>query len=179
MRLLNVGGGASRALPPDFEGWEQDVLDIDESVKPDILGDARAIAESLPPQIYDAVYCSHNLEHYYRHEVPQVLAGFRHVLKRDGFARISVPNLQNLISEIQSRNLDLDDVWYRVGGALPVTFHDVLYGWSIAMSKGNLYYAHKCGFTPLSLEKTLTAAGFASVQVIDQGANILATARQG
>ena len=39
---------------------------------------------------YDSVYCSHNLEHYHRHEVPRVLAGFRHVLKAGGVDALRV-----------------------------------------------------------------------------------------
>jgi predicted SAM-dependent methyltransferase len=40
------------------------------------------------------VYCSHNLEHYYHHEVPRVLAGSLHVLKPHGFAEIRVPDVE-------------------------------------------------------------------------------------
>ena len=75
-RVLNVGGN-SRAirLPAHFDGWEQHLLDIDPKVRPDILCDAREML-TLPGGNYDAIYCSHNLEHYFRHELPKVLAGF-------------------------------------------------------------------------------------------------------
>ncbi len=49
---------------------------------------------------YDAVYCSHNLEHYYRHDVPGVLKGFHHVLKDYGFADISVPDIDALMKTV-------------------------------------------------------------------------------
>src|SRR6266446_7887238 len=47
---------------------------------------------ALAASQFDAVYCSHNLEHYYRHDGATVLRGFLHVLKPDGFAEIKVPD---------------------------------------------------------------------------------------
>ena len=38
-------------------------------------GDARELA-SMAPQSFDAVYCSHNLEHYYGHDGNRALRGF-------------------------------------------------------------------------------------------------------
>lgn len=61
-------------------------------VLPDVVCDARQLSQ-LPRATYDAVYCSHNLEHYYRHDVPKVLAGFSHVLKVGGFVHIIVPDM--------------------------------------------------------------------------------------
>lgn len=176
MRVLNVGGGASRVLPAEFDGWTQTSLDVDPLVQPDIVGDARDMHLQLMPADYDAVYCSHALEHFYRHDVPKVLAGFKHVLKPEGFAYIVVPNLNALIADMQGRGLDVDDVWYRTSGGQPITFHDVLYGWSVAMSNGNLHYAHKCGFTPISLHKVLADAGFTSIQLMEAGNNLMARA---
>lgn len=80
-KVLNVGGNSKAiALPPIFDGYEHLLLDIDPTGKPDLLCDARELT-STPAAQYDAVYCSHNLEHYFRHDVPRVLAGFIHVLK--------------------------------------------------------------------------------------------------
>lgn len=171
-RVLNVGGGQSRDLPERYFGWKQDLLDIDEKVAPDILGDAREML-TLDRDAYDAIYCSHNLEHYYQHEVPVVLAGFAHVLKPGGAVDIAVPNVMSVLKQMFERKLDISDVFYRVTGG-PVRFHDVLYGWDAAMSRGNLYYAHKCGFSPLSLEQALRAAGFEQIQLADDGMNLFA-----
>ena len=131
----------------------------------------------VEPKSYDAVYCSHNLEHYYKHEVSSLLKQFKNVLNDTGFVDIYVPNLVELIEQVKTGNLDIDDVWYRVSTGAPVTFHDVLYGWNVAMSQGNLYYAHKCGFTPLSLHKELCNAGFTDVKVFALGPNIRAVAK--
>ncbi len=76
---------------------------------------------------FDAVYCSHNLEHYYRHDVSRVLAGFRHVLNSDGFAEIRVPDLADLMQTVVRRGLDVDDLLYQ-SPAGPVTVRNVLYG---------------------------------------------------
>ncbi len=174
MQVLNVGGGASRHLPPHYDGWQQVLMDIDPAVNPDLVCDARELCGTTPAA-YDAVYCSHNLEHVYRHEVPTVLAGFKHVLKPGGRVEIYVPNLINLMQSLLSAGRDLDDVWY-MAGANPIRFHDVLYGWGQAMEKGNLFYAHKCGFSQVSLCNALLRAGFDEVQVHDQGANLMGVA---
>ncbi|MDD1616033.1 MAG: type 11 methyltransferase [Methylococcaceae bacterium NSP1-2] len=84
-KVLNVGGNSKLIpLPPEYEGWDHVLLDIDPKVYPDVLCDARELMGLAGAQ-YDSVYCSHNLEHYYHHDVKKVLAGFSHVLKADGF----------------------------------------------------------------------------------------------
>ena len=181
MKVLNVGGGASRYLPPHFDGWEQVLLDADPDCKPDICCDAKDIQNHVEQGTYDAVYCSHALEHFYAHDVPLVLKGMLYAMSpsvgelRTSKIEIHVPNLRNLMQTMLQSNLDINDVWYRAGDN-PITFHDVLYGWSAAMGKGNLFYAHKCGFTRLSLQTALEKAGFSGVQVQEQGANLMARA---
>ena len=69
--VLNVGGGPSRNLPPYYDNWEQHLLDIDKNVNPDICCDAR---ELQIQDVYDAVYTSHTLEHFYKHEIPLILS---------------------------------------------------------------------------------------------------------
>lgn len=173
MRVLNVGGGPIRQLPAHYKGWAQDLLDIDKDVNPDILCDARKMG-TLPPGGYDAVLCSHNLEHFHKHEVDGVLRGFGHVLKKDGFAEVVVPDMQRLFELAADR--DIDDVWY-MAGANPITFHDVLYGWGLYVSEDNMHYCHKTGFSEKSLAKALTKAGFATVLTARDGyANLQAFA---
>ena len=176
MIVLNVGGG-HRILPPHYEGWIQDLLDIDPDVSPDICCDAKKIASLVAEGRYDAIYCSHNLEHFYQHDVPVVLGGFYHALKVGGFVEVRVPNINQLFLDIQAKHLDLMDVWYRVEGQ-PITFHDVLYGWHVAMKDGNLFYAHKCGFTAISLEAALIKANFTNVRVIENGMELLGIANK-
>ena len=73
--------------------------------------------KSLNAGEYDAVYCSHNLEHYYRHDVPKVLGGF---------ADIRVPDLQALMKIVVEKNIDIDDFLYQ-SPARPITVRDVIY----------------------------------------------------
>lgn len=63
------------AIPAHYAGWEHVLLDIDPGSGADIVCDARRL-DTLPPAQFDAIYCSHNLEHYYAHDVPKVVAGF-------------------------------------------------------------------------------------------------------
>lgn len=177
MLLLNVGGGG-RSLPERYAGWEQHLLDVDPGCEPDFCIDAKDIVGNGPLcEWYDAVYTSHTLEHFYQHDVPAVLAGFLYALKPGGLVDIVVPNLAECVREMQARGHDVNDVWYRVNG-LPITFHDTLFGWSVAMRQGKMAYAHKCGFTGASLLAALTAAGFTDVQVVDAGANLMGKGRK-
>ena len=99
-RLLNVGGGSkSIQLPPEYNGFEHLLLDIDPAGEPDIILDGRKLIE-LPAAQFDAIYCSHNLEHYFRHDVIKVLTGFFHVLKPGGFAQILVPDLIEIMRTV-------------------------------------------------------------------------------
>ena len=162
-KVLNVGGSSKEIpLPALYTGWEQIWLDIDARVKPDVLCDARELTR-LPAGMYDAVYCSQNLEHYYRHEVPKVLRGFSHVLKERGFAHIAVPDMAELMRVMVQKGLDLDDVLVE-SPAGPVTYLDIMYGLGMEIEKsGNSFFAHKTGFTEKSLPAMLVKHGFPHV----------------
>lgn len=159
-KVLNVGGNSKEIpMPAEYAEFQQLWLDIDPKVKPDILCDARKLSNLNAGQI-DAVYCSHNLEHYYRHDVPKVLAGFLHVLKNDGFAQIRVPDIDAVMRAVIEKNLDIDDVLYD-SPAGPIMVLDVIYGYSVEIERsGNDFFAHKTGFTEKSLIKVLKQAGF-------------------
>lgn len=154
-------GGNSKEIPIPavFADWEHILLDIDPTGKPDVVCDARELT-TLPGATYDSVYCSHNLEHYYRHDGIKVLAGFAHILKADGFAYIRVPDLGALMRTVVEKNLDIDDLLYQ-SPAGPITVRDVIYGYGIEIERsGNDFFAHKTGFTQKSLHAFLTASGF-------------------
>ena len=170
--VLNVGGhDRSIALPPPYAGWRHVLLDIDPKGRPDVVCDARRLTE-LPGAEYDAVYCSHNLEHYYRHDVARVLAGFHHVLKADGVAHIRVPDMGALMRTVVEKNLDIDDFLYE-SPAGPITVRDVIYGYGVEIeASGEDFYAHKTGFTQKSLLTVLDRAGFHSCFVSAQALEI-------
>jgi predicted SAM-dependent methyltransferase len=159
-QFLNVGGGNKAIpVPRHYLGWRHLMLDIDPAGNPDICADARDML-SLDAQSFDAVYCSHNLEHYFEHDVPKVLAGFRHVLRDDGFAEIRVPDIQQVMLAVAERGLDIEDGLYDApAGAIRV--RDVLYGFADKIARsGEDFFAHKTGFSPASLTRALNKAGF-------------------
>jgi SAM-dependent methyltransferase len=170
-RLLNVGGG-SRWLLPMFNGWDQDLLDIDDSCGADICCDARTLKDRPVERQYDAIYNSHFLEHVHEHEVPDVLEGFHKHLKPGGFVYTMVPDLRQLFAEIQTK--ELTDTWY-MAGENKVTYADVLYGWNSAIRSGKPYFAHKYGFTPPVLDAALKQF-FPIVLIARDGYNLHALA---
>jgi SAM-dependent methyltransferase len=162
-RVLNVGGNSKAIpIPACFSGWDHALLDIDRKGNPDIVCDARELA-TLPAGQFDAVYCSHNLEHYYPHHTIKVLRGFVHVLKDDGFAMIKVPDIRAVMKHFVDNAMDVHDVLYVSPGG-PITVHDVIYGWGRQIeSSGRDFYAHKAGFTAASLRDAIRQGGFETV----------------
>ena len=138
------------------------LLDIDSRGNPDVLCDAREL-DSLEADQFDAIYCSHNLEHYYKHDGAEVLKGFIHVLKPDGFAEIRVPDLKVVMRAFVERDMEIEDILY-VSPAGPIAVRDVIYGWGEEIERsGDDFYAHKTGFTPFSLKECLQKAGFRTI----------------
>ncbi len=162
-KVLNVGGNnKSIPLPPQYAGFEHLLLDIDPTGQPDICCDARKLA-TLEAGQFDAIYNSHNLEHYYRHDVGAVLSGFRHVLKEGGFIQIRVPDMAEVFRRIVEGQLDIDDTLYQ-SAAGPIMALDVIYGFQAQIERsGQEFFAHKTGFTQKSLMKALQRAGFTKV----------------
>ena len=170
-RVLNVGGGSKAiAIPEHYTGWEHLLLDIDPRGDPDVLCDAREL-DSLDPDQFDAIYCSHNLEHYYKHDVLCVLQGFLHVLKPDGFAEIRVPDMTSVLRAFVEKGMDIEDILYVSSGG-PISVRDVIYGWGLQIERtGDDFYAHKTGFTAASLQAAIASAGFhAATVTVDSSA---------
>ena len=162
--VLHVGPGHRKSgakLPPAFQSddWREIRIDIEPANEPDILGsmlDMKAVgSESI-----DAIYSAHNIEHVYAHEVPVVLREFLRVLKPEGFAVITCPDLQTVCSLVAEDKLT-DAIYKSQAG--PITPLDVLYGHREALAEGHLYMAHKCGFTIRTLTATLQRAGFNTI----------------
>ena len=175
-KVLNVGGNNKDIpLPSWYDGWEHILLDIDPRGNPDVVCDARELT-TLPAAEYDSVYCSHNLEHYYRHDVFKVLAGFHHVLKPDGFVLIRVPDMREVMRTVVEKGLDIEDVLYESDMG-PIMVRDVIYGHGGEIERsGNDFFAHKTGFTPNSLMGVLVASGFPKVSMAPGHLEILAIA---
>jgi len=146
-------------MPSHFANWTQVLLDVDPQSGADIVCDARNL-HGLRAAQFDAVYCSHNLEHYFAHQVPKVLSGFHHVLKADGFVELKVPDIQSLMEHLVRYGMGLDDPLYTSPfGA--VTALDVIYGFGKEIEEsGNDFWAHKTGFSPTRLERAVKEAAF-------------------
>ena len=167
-RVLNVGGNTKAIpIPRHYDGWDHLLLDIDPTGKPDVVCDARNLT-SLESGTFDAVYCSHNLEHYYPHDVPKVLRGFLHVLDDEGFAEIRVPDLNSVMHRCVQDNVDINDVLYQ-SAAGPITVRDVFYGFGAQIERTGVdFFAHKTGFTPKALAAALNGAGFGEVFILER-----------
>jgi len=139
--------------------WTELRLDIDKNVNPDIVGtmlDMSAVADAS----VDAVFSSHNIEHLYPHEVPLALKEFLRVLRPAGFVVITCPDLQSVCALVAEDKLT-EPAYTAPAG--PITPLDILYGHRPAMAQGNLFMAHRCGFTQKVLIGTLQTSGFAMV----------------
>lgn len=162
--ILHVGCGHRKGgaqLPPAFRvtQWREIRLDIDPGNKPDIVGsmlEMPAVADGS----MDVVYSAHNIEHVYPHEVQQVLREFLRVLKPEGYAVLTCPDLQSVCALIADGKLK--EVAYQ-SPAGPITPLDILYGHGADLAKGNHYMAHKGGFTLNTLTEDLQTAGFQTV----------------
>jgi predicted SAM-dependent methyltransferase len=167
--FLHVGCGPKRKDRTtrgfNSHDWTEVRLDIDASVQPDVIGtmtDMSAVAS----ETVDAVYSSHNIEHLYPHEVPLAFTEFLRVLKPDGFFVVTCPDLQSVCKLIAEDKLT--EAAY-TSPAGPISPLDILYGHRPAMAQGNLYMAHRCGFTQKVLSGTLQSSGFKSVATMARG----------
>lgn len=158
-KLLNVGCGPQGRQHGflGFKDWQEVRLDIDPSVQPDVLGTMTDMSAVATASI-DAIVSSHNIEHLYPHEVPQALAEFVRVLKDDGLLLITCPDLQSVCERVARGEL-ASPLYSSDAG--PIAALDILYGHREAMAAGNLFMAHRCGFTLEVLANTLQACGFA------------------
>ncbi|MFZ2124787.1 class I SAM-dependent methyltransferase [Rhodoferax sp.] len=161
--FLHIGCGPKRKGQTtrgfDTPDWNEIRLDIDESVEPDVTGtmtDLSAVASAS----VDAIFSSHNIEHLYPHEVPVARREFLRVLKPEGFFVVTCPDLQSVCALVAQDKLT-DPAYTAPAG--PIAPLDILYGHRPAMARGNLFMAHRCGFTQKLLVGTLQAAGFAAV----------------
>lgn len=139
--------------------WKELRLDIDEKVNPDIVGTMLEMSAVADASV-DAIFSSHNIEHLYAHEVPVALKEFLRVLKPDGFLIVACPDLQSVCALVAEDKLT--EAAY-TSPAGPITPLDILYGHRRQIAGGNLYMAHRCGFTETVLIATLRDFGFSSI----------------
>ena len=163
-RVLHVGCGSARAdgLPVCFkDDWQEVRLDINPAVAPDIIGSITDLS-SVASESIDAIWSSHNLEHLNSYEVPLALAEFKRVLKPDGFALITLPDIRAVALHIVEDRLT-QPLYQSAGG--PIAPLDILFGHQRSMEQGNHYMAHRTAFTATTLGQVLLDAGFTEVRV--------------
>ncbi len=160
-RVLNAGAGPRRrnSLHPCFAGaeWSEVRIDLDAKVDPDVVGSVCDMRDHFADATFDAIWCSHNLEHLYWHEVEIALSEFHRVLKEDGFAVITCPDLQAVAEMLLERGLHAKAYDAPAG---PIHVHDIIFGHGASIASGNSHMAHRTGFTQESLGRLALQAGF-------------------
>lgn len=157
--FLHVGCGyndKSNCLGFEGDDWKETRLDIDKDVSPDILGtltDMNTVATGS----VDAIYSSHSIEHIFPHEIAIALKEFYRVLNDDGIVVITCPDIQ-AVGEALTQDKLLEPIYESPMG--PVTPFDILYGHRETTTDGNIFMAHKSGFTYSILDKVFSEAGF-------------------
>lgn len=161
--VLHVGCGiyAPEKLHPTFRdgSWHEVRIDLDPQVKPDFVASITDLSPFADGTI-EALWSSHNIEHLHDHEVMLALREFRRVLKDDGFALITTPDIESVAKLVVEGKLDA--IAY-VSPAGPITALDMIYGHRASISAGNHFMEHKTAFTAERLGRLLVEAGFPNV----------------
>jgi SAM-dependent methyltransferase len=162
-KFLHVGCGRSAKpnVPKCFlaDEWQEIRLDVDPAVAPDVVASMLDMAP-VPDASVEGVYSSHNIEHVYPHEVAVALGEFLRVLKPQGFLVLTCPDLQEVCRLVAEDRLAETAYVSEVGPIAPL---DILYGHRPQLAQGNLFMAHRSGFTLRTLVEAARAAGFPAV----------------
>lgn len=168
--VLNAGSGVSQfGRPPAVfapERWREVRLDKDPGTQPDIVGSFVDMRGKIDDGRLDAIYCSHAIEHLHAHEVIPAFREFRRVLKPDGFALVTCPDLAAIARQLLAHGAEA--IAYQ-SPAGPIRAIDMLFGHSQSIAEGRVTMAHKTGFTAPRLARVALAAGFAQVRAIEGG----------
>ena len=163
LKFLNVGCGLTHKENTtkgfNIPEWHEVRLDIEKSVAPDIVADM-ADMSAIEANSFDALFSQHSIQHLHIHEVPRAFAEFLRVLKPEGFAVISCPDLQSTCALVAQNKLTAS-LYNSPAG--PITPLDILYGHRASIANGQTHMAHHCGFTKDILGGTLAAAGFVAI----------------
>jgi SAM-dependent methyltransferase len=174
--VLHVGCGPAAAgrLHAWFtsEAWSELRVDVDPAVRPDMVASITDLSVIGDAEV-DAIWASHVLEHLADHDVPVALREMTRVLRPDGFALVTSPDIVTAARAIVAGRLE--DTMY-VSPAGPVAALDVLYGFRPALRCGRGYMAHRTAFTEGRLGRLMVEAGFAEVRVATHGSDLWALA---
>ena len=175
-RVLHVGCGPQTVVGrhPVFRAgeWEETRLDIEPSVRPDIVASMTEMP-MVADASHDAVFSYHNLEHLFPHELRLALSEFRRVLTPGGFLLVMVPDIQKAAAAIAAG--DWRTALYESDSG-PITPLDVLYGHRAPIARGRSHMAHRNGFVIASLLAWLEAAGFKNAHAKRSAYDLIAMA---
>jgi predicted SAM-dependent methyltransferase len=157
------GDGPRDRVPAYFRapGWKEIRLDIDPQVRPDVIGSITSMP-AISDASVDAIWCSHSLEHVHSFDVPMALAEFRRVLKPEGFALITLPDLRAVARHVANDLLN-EELYKSKAGSISAL--DVIFGHQASIAMGQKFMAHRTGFTARTLGEALNDAGFSEVRV--------------
>jgi SAM-dependent methyltransferase len=165
-KVLNAGSGPAvpDRLNPAFRNgaWQEVRMDIDPKVSPDIIGSLEDLGQ-IADRSFDAVFCSHSVEHLHPHDVILAIRGIARILKADGFALITTPDLEPIAALIADGRAEAVAYQSPLG---PITALDMIYGHAASIARGNHFMAHKTGFTEDRIARLLLEARFEEVLVI-------------
>ena len=157
--LLNVGCGYSNISTLhgfSANSWKEIRLDIDKSVKPDIVGSLTDM-NLVETGSIDAIYSAYNLDHIYAHELTLALEEFYRVLNEDGIVIVRCADIQT-VCEVIAQDKLLEPLYESPMGTIyPI---DLIYGNRKEIANGKKYMAKKIGFTYSALDQTFGGAGF-------------------
>jgi len=162
-KFLHVGcGGKTKEQTTagfNSDDWKEIRYDVNPMVHPDIIGDVVDM-KSVESESMGAIFSSHNIEHLYPHDVSASLDEFYRVLKPCGFVVLTCPDIQEVCKHVATGNLT-EPIYISQAG--PITALDVLYGHTDSLAAGNLYMAHRTGFSKKTLIACFQKGRFQSV----------------
>jgi SAM-dependent methyltransferase len=158
-KILHVGCGPT-PLPDEFsrDEWQEIRYDIDPDVNPDVIGNINDLS-AFGAQEIDAIYCAHNIEHLYIHDMYEALKEFHRVLRPEGHLYIICPDIQTLGRYIAEGHMEAE-VYHSEAG--PISVADLLWGYKGHLAAGMEYMSHKYGFSASTMNDWLATAGFES-----------------
>jgi hypothetical protein len=92
------------------------------------------------------------------------LREFRRILKPDGFALVTCPDLSAIARQLLQHGAE--SIAYN-SPAGPIRPIDMLYGHAQSISNGRVMMAHRTGFTAQRLARVALASGFTEVRAIE------------
>ena len=174
-QVLNCGSGPKsiRKLDAIFDpaAWREIRIDLDPGVRPDFVGSMTDMRH-FRARTFDGIWSSHSLEHLHTHEIPHALAEVPAHSQDDGFALISCPDLQTVMTLFLEHGPDF--VVYQ-SGVGPITL-STMFGHTRSIASGNLHMAHHSGLTAELLGGLLLQAGFAEAVTKRQNFDLCALA---